>query len=154
MSPYRRLEWTPEKIQKFWDFQSHTNQSYFSYQVSGALLKLVGPSIRDCRTVLDYGSGPGFLIAALLEKGYEAAGVDFSEKSIERVTERFKGAKGFLGAFSLAALVQSQKKFDAIFVLEVIEHLDDKALGELVANLKSSRSCDAGRSPQSPYDRA
>src|SRR5438445_547492 len=137
-SPYPRLVWTLERIQTFWNFQSQDATHYFSYQVAAALLKFVHPFIKKAKSILDFGCGPGFLIAELLAQGHGAVwGTDVSEESLRQVKEKFGGRPGFGDAMPLDRLLASQKMFDAIFALEVVEHLEDSALEELFKRLRA-----------------
>jgi len=81
--------------------------------------------------VLDVGSGPGYLIRALEEAGYEAAGLDHSEEALR------------LGAQHVSAEIQlgdvcehipwDDGSFDGVVLHDVIEHLteEDAALVEI-----------------------
>jgi SAM-dependent methyltransferase len=137
MGPARRYEllhWTPEMVERFWDWQSGQPESYFAAAHAGALLRRLRPHLAADAAVLDYGCGPGDLIAALLDAGFRAAGVDASAATREAVARRFAGRAGFLGALAPDEL--GARRFAAVSVLEVIEHLYDEPLDALLATLR------------------
>jgi len=74
------------------------------------------------RRVLEVGCGLGYLTYALRRAGYDAVGIDFSSEAIAK-------AKRFYGDFYECRSVESyatasQERFDAIVMVEVIEHLE------------------------------
>lgn len=132
---YAHLVWTPEMVRNFWDYQSRFPQAYFSFQHGPQIVEILGRHVAPGAAVVDYGCGAGDLIAALLPAGFRAGGVDVSPDSVAAVQRRFEGAQGFLGASVLAAGAAGAPCFDAAIVLEVVEHLYDDQLDELVATL-------------------
>jgi SAM-dependent methyltransferase len=82
-------------------------------------------ALQECgaRSLLEIGSGLGYFSYALRRAGYDAFGVDVSEKAVAEAEAAF-------GDFYHAAPIESfastcQKKFDSIVLVEVIEHLED-----------------------------
>jgi 2-polyprenyl-3-methyl-5-hydroxy-6-metoxy-1,4-benzoquinol methylase len=144
-SPYPMMEWTPEKVARFWDYQSRYPDNYFTFQVGKDLIKQVeryfpqGASTRSptAGRVLDYGCGMGFLMRHLLDKRYRVAGLDFSADSVEGVRKKFGSEPEFLGADLVDAYVARSETFDVIFVVEVIEHLDDAYLAATMRNVRN-----------------
>jgi SAM-dependent methyltransferase len=110
-----KLKWTPEKIARFWKHKFKRGNQ-FNEQASKKLLKIVFRHIKP-KSVLDYGCGTGGLIAALLERGVWAYGTDMDDL----VTQRFKNETNFCG-FTIPP------NCDAIFITEVIEHIEDLKL--------------------------
>ena len=131
------LTWTPEMVENFWDYESQFSENYFSHEHGGALVRDIQPFLGESRRVLDYGCGPGYMIEKLLKCGFEAAGLDSSVESRQVVDSRFNGQDGFLGAFDWDELVKSELRFDAVTVIEVIEHLYDPWLDELLERLRA-----------------
>jgi 2-polyprenyl-3-methyl-5-hydroxy-6-metoxy-1,4-benzoquinol methylase len=86
--------------------------------------------------ILDYGCGAGQLLEELLRRGYPAAGSDATQASVDAVARRLADRPGFLGAFTRDDLLASNLRFDAVFVVEVVEHLYDPALDELLETLR------------------
>jgi 2-polyprenyl-3-methyl-5-hydroxy-6-metoxy-1,4-benzoquinol methylase len=140
--PYTPLEWTPDRIKKFWAYQGQFPETFFSHQVGPALVRKVAPYLKNKRAILDYGCGSGTLIAELLRQGFDVTGADFSPASLKTINQKFKDTKDFRGAFTVEDLMARAKKFDAVFVVEVIEHLENKPLQDLFGNLQQLLSPD------------
>lgn len=135
MKHYPELEWTQDLVAKFWNYESHFPERYFTHTHGDEILRKFHPYLKECDTILDYGCGAGHLLDKLLIRGCRAAGLDFSQESVAAVARRFAGRENFLGAFQPGDLHQAGRQFDAILVLEVIEHLNDDALNTLLADV-------------------
>jgi SAM-dependent methyltransferase len=70
------------------------------------------------RTALDVGCAKGFLVAALAERGVDAAGVDISPYAIEAAVE---GARGRVEVHSLTEPLKG--RWDLVTCIEVLEHM-------------------------------
>ncbi len=92
--------------------------------------------------VLDVGCGAGVKTAYLLEQGYEAVGIDFSEKMIELAQERVPTGNFFVK--DIKKPLAFTDKFDGIFAQAVLLHIPKKevlsVLENLVSNLKPGGS--------------
>ncbi len=133
------VEWTTEKVGRFWDFESHFPERYFTFFSGRRLVSHAKPFLKPDALILDYGAGAGHLIASLLQNGQgRIAAVDFSPESIARIESRFGQTQGFLGASLPETILAGPLcgAFDLIFLIETIEHLDDAALHQTFANLK------------------
>jgi 2-polyprenyl-3-methyl-5-hydroxy-6-metoxy-1,4-benzoquinol methylase len=75
------------------------------------------------RRVLDAGAGAGDLVGALVADGYEAAGLDISERAIALAGERHPGATFIRHSVEEFPWPVERESFDAVVALEVIEHL-------------------------------
>lgn len=85
-------------------------------QTMAALERVVRPG-----RMLDVGFGPGFLLRVARARGWEAAGVDPSPFSVQRArAEGFEAHQGTLEQVPLR-----EGSFDAITLLQVIEHVPD-----------------------------
>jgi 2-polyprenyl-3-methyl-5-hydroxy-6-metoxy-1,4-benzoquinol methylase len=131
MSDTVHMEWTPQRVQSFWDYESQFPQRYFTYTRASSLVARVKPFLKDARRIVDYGCGRGYLTEQLLNLGSEVVAADYSPDSVAVVADRFTGRANFQGAFEVGELESRGESFDAIFVVEVIEHLTDEALAEL-----------------------
>jgi SAM-dependent methyltransferase len=130
------VEWTPERIGRFWDYLGSTpgfEELYFARQVGGALIRYVARRIRIGRAV-DMGCGRGDLLKLLLDKGYDAYGTDQSPATVEAVNARFNHNPRFQGAVVGTALPDAVA--DTVFMLEVVEHMDDAALDQALAEAR------------------
>lgn len=132
---YKKLEWTDENVKRFWDYESQFIDNYFSYQVGKNVIGDLFKYFEDAKTALDYGSGPGFLIPYILEKGIEVTALDFSEDSLKKVNDKYGDESLFKGALGLEEIKKTGNKFDLIIAVEVIEHLDDDYLEKTMRNI-------------------
>ena len=89
---------------------------------SGDLKKVAEWVMATCGVgmALDVGSGEGFLVGELLEKGIDAYGIDISEIVVARSNERWPGRfdKG-----SILALPYADEAFQTIVSTDCMEHL-------------------------------
>jgi 2-polyprenyl-3-methyl-5-hydroxy-6-metoxy-1,4-benzoquinol methylase len=125
MSERHELTWTPELVEAFWDFESQFPERYFTYSKGAEIVRQLEPSIRGARAVLDFACGAGDLTKHLLGRGFSVTGADTSPKSLAVYNERFAGQDGFRGGFDPEHLIRGDRRFDTIFVVELIEHLYD-----------------------------
>jgi SAM-dependent methyltransferase len=130
------FEWTSENVAAFWDFESRFPSRYFTYHNADGMIKRLSKYIADSEAILDYGCGTGLLLARLAEKGYRVAGSDTSEQSLEATRHRLQDYDNFLGAFTPDALLAEGRQFDAIFAVELVEHLRDDWLDGALSNLR------------------
>jgi SAM-dependent methyltransferase len=81
---------------------------------------------KECKKVLDLGSGPGVFLELLNEAGIEAVGVDRSEAIVEKAKR-----KGFRAIHSdlFEYLRTTEDRYDGIFCSHLLEHLP---FGEVV----------------------
>jgi 2-polyprenyl-3-methyl-5-hydroxy-6-metoxy-1,4-benzoquinol methylase len=138
------VEWTAEKSKRFWDYHgSNPSTICFGFNagtyVARRLLKEVGASA-DAR-FLDFGCGQGDVIAALLPRlrgDQKVHAVDSSEAFVRAVAERFKGERRFAGATLIEALPSCLPPghFEVVFATEVIEHLHDDELDQMLAECR------------------
>jgi len=140
MQNYKMMKWTDENIKKFWNYESNFPENYFTYYAGEEIIKKVFSYTANAKMVLDFGCGAGFLIPHLLKNNLLVYGLDFSEDSITKVNERFKNFKNFKGVFSYTHFLDSNDKFDLIFAIEVIEHLDDDKLSSTIKFMKNHLS--------------
>lgn len=130
------LVWTPEMVVRFWDYEANFPERFFTYRNGAEVVRQLRAHFRDKATILDYGCGPGYLLGELLNSGIQAAGLDFSSEAMRKTSERFAGRANFLGTFTPDQLVESKRRFDAICVFEVIEHLYDAPLEKLLSDVE------------------
>jgi 2-polyprenyl-3-methyl-5-hydroxy-6-metoxy-1,4-benzoquinol methylase len=132
---YPRMEWTPERISRFWDYEAQFPEKYFTYGNGYNMVTLLEPFLKGSRGVLDFACGAGHLMQHLMDRGYKVAGVEFSTRALETVRSRFEGSPLFLGALALDQADNTDSTFDTIFACEVIEHLDDALLEDFAGRL-------------------
>jgi len=88
------------------------------------------------RTLLDIGCGPGTFVGNYLP-GVEALGVDLSASQVDYATRTYGSAAHRFSTRSLASLADAGERFDAVTVIELIEHL---APVEAIRLLAAARS--------------
>lgn len=128
--------WTPDRIKAFWDYNSSNSaleDTYFSKMRGRSIVDFVSRRIR-IGSALDMGCGRGDLIGYLLEK-HEAMGTDQSPESIAEVNRRFQRHPRFRGAFAGSEDLPDGVA-DTVFVIEVVEHLDDATLASLLTEAR------------------
>jgi 2-polyprenyl-3-methyl-5-hydroxy-6-metoxy-1,4-benzoquinol methylase len=129
------VHWTPEMVSRFWDWQSQFPETYFTFQFGAEIARSLDDLLQSRKTLLDYGCGTGYLLPHLCRPGRQVWGADISEESVRKVNQRLAGLANFKGAFSVDALRAQQQNFDAILVVEVLEHLYDDALESVLRDV-------------------
>lgn len=108
-------------------------KNYFEIEKSHWLMQVRRGIVTDALTrygsgagskVLDFGCGSGYQAARLAEAGYVTHGVDVSQEAI-----RFGQAQGTknLRVIDSHVLDYEDNVFDAVLILDVLEHLEDEA---------------------------
>lgn len=137
----REVKWTPERVARLWDYYSRNKSldaQYFARQYGRDIVDTVDRYIdlSTARYAIDYGSGPGFLVEHLLAwPNLKVTGLDFSQASVDALEQRFRGSLGFERAVlvrDLPAPIEDASA-DALFLIEVVEHLNDEFLSATLA---------------------
>lgn len=126
------MEWTPDRIKRFWDWQSQFPEEYFTVLFGPHIVSHFS-SLLAGKDVLDLGCGPGGLLPHLCSVARSVTGADLSEASVAAANARCQGAPGFSGAHTIGNLQKDRASFDVIFSVEVVEHLDDDSLAALLS---------------------
>lgn len=122
------LEWTPEKISRFWDYESQNIAKrglYFTQQVGGALVRFVQHKQALAEPVLDYGAGLGYLTEKIVEQGLVCDACDFSPESVASIRQKLKDRSGFRKCELLTGLPSTLPagEYGTVFLVETLEHL-------------------------------
>jgi 2-polyprenyl-3-methyl-5-hydroxy-6-metoxy-1,4-benzoquinol methylase len=133
---YAELVWSDELAERYWRWQSHFPEHYFTGKFGGRIVRRLRPWLRGRRRVLDYGCGVGYLVPHLAALGIEVTATDHSAAAVDATNARNAAVQGFIGAVPVAELAASDRRFDAIVSIEVIEHLTDPQLAEFLATLR------------------
>jgi len=125
---YRPLDWNDDLAGRYWRWQSHFPEQYFTRNFGRLIARRLRPLLQGRRRILDFGCGVGYLVPHLAALGVEVTAADHSEAALAATNARNAGIAGFAGAASPETLVASGRRFDAIVSIEVIEHLSDEYL--------------------------
>jgi 2-polyprenyl-3-methyl-5-hydroxy-6-metoxy-1,4-benzoquinol methylase len=88
------------------------------------------------RRVLDIGCGPGTFIGNYLPD-VEALGIDISAAQIDYATRTYGSSEHRFSTASLARLSEAGERFDAVTVVELIEHLPPAAAIRLLSEART-----------------
>lgn len=149
---YRPLEWDEETVTRFWKWQSQFPEEYFTNLFGHRIVARLAPHLAGAKTILDYGCGLGFLPKHLATLGASVTATDFSPEAIAITQDRNQGLARFEGACTIDALTESNRLFDRIVAVEVIEHLNDAHLESFLTNLKRFLAVDAKVIITTPHD--
>lgn len=135
------IEWTDGAVARFWDHASGSESFravYFSRMVGRGIVNFLRRTTALEGRILDYGCGPGYLAAALVDAGVACEGVDFSPASVEEANRRLAGHPLWRGAVAAqgTTLDLPAAAFDGIVCLETIEHVTDPRLDPFLAELR------------------
>jgi len=133
---YPLLQWTEERVRLFWDWQSRYPEVYLTYQYGGRLIAALRADLGSAKNACDYGCGTGYLLPHISRAGIEAYGADYSPDSVDAARRHASDAVPAENISLISDLLASARQFDAILSIEVVEHLDDPALEEMLANVK------------------
>lgn len=138
MKEPHEIEWSPDQVTRFWNWmaeQPAMQEVYFSRMRGDAILGAVNRHvILKNKTILDLGSGPGYLTDKLLARGARVIAADTSAESVAALQRRLNSQPNFLGAHTSTStsVPLASEMFDVIFSIETIEHLDDRVLTSLL----------------------
>jgi 2-polyprenyl-3-methyl-5-hydroxy-6-metoxy-1,4-benzoquinol methylase len=132
--------WTRESVSRFWNWYSARSvaEPFFSQLYRRRILEFAASAapLSGAR-VLDFGSGPGFLLDALLDAGACCEGVELSEEIALQATQRLAGRPGFGGVHvgTVDDLNLADSQYDFVFAVEVVEHLLDEQVDPFFAEM-------------------
>ncbi len=133
-----RVEWTPEKVGRFWNYLGRHHAGEFFSEKHGH--DLVDRLLREARPkeVVDVGCGTGPLVVELARRGIRSIGIDTSADVLAVARER-AAAVAATPEFHLGSGVDiplPDAAVDAATLIEVVEHLDDEVLGLTLAEVR------------------
>ena len=137
---YKFHKWTNSQIAKFWTYENNFPENFWGYNFGPSLIKMFKKQIKKSNYILDYGCGDGSLIKQILKytnNYHKVYGFEYDTKTITNLRKKFFNEKN-LYFFSNKNF--PNKKFDIIFCTEVIEHLYDKELNNLLQTLNKFKS--------------
>jgi 2-polyprenyl-3-methyl-5-hydroxy-6-metoxy-1,4-benzoquinol methylase len=130
----RTIVWDEVTLARFWAYQARFPENYFSYQKGADVVRHVRAYLPQGARVVDYGCGPGHLLPHLLEAGYRVTGAEIDLGAIGKISEQFWSRAGFEGLVTIDELLSQNKAFDGVFLIEVVEHLEDASLARTLTN--------------------
>jgi SAM-dependent methyltransferase len=80
----------------------------------------------SCRFVLDLGCGTGYMLQVLARRGYNVVGLDLRPEGLEATRQALPQARLLRAQATWMPL--GDNVFDAVIVLDVLEHVDDQVL--------------------------
>lgn len=136
------IEWNRETVGRLWNWYSRTSpykDLYFAKRFGDKILKTSGLPLNQPLRVLDFGCGPGHLWHHLvrMSAAWTYVGLDSSSDSVAQLRAEAGSDPDFGGAYCIDELPcdQGTASFDAAFLVEVVEHLDDQHLDPVLNEL-------------------
>ncbi|MCS6997629.1 MAG: methyltransferase domain-containing protein [Casimicrobiaceae bacterium] len=136
------IQWNETTVARLWNWYSRTSpfrDLYFAKRFGDLILRRSGLAPSAPLRILDFGCGPGFLWDHFKHVGvrWHYVGADFSADSIAQLESKARGAHGFAGAYRVERLPLPlpTASFDAAFLVEVVEHLDDAQLAPILGEM-------------------
>ena len=123
-----QVEWTPEMVARFWDYEVTRPHNFFAYQVGGAVIARMRRYLPVGARVLDYGAGTGYLLEDLMAAGYRCGGIEHGAGAVAALKSKLAGEELLLGIWHVDETDKLAARFDAAFLTEVVEHLYDRDL--------------------------
>ncbi len=135
------IEWTPERVSRIWEYYGTNpafDDTYFSMQYGRSVLQFVQSRVSLAgREVLDFGAGRGHMLKHLLAEGLSCRGVEFSEESAALTEKELRHNPRFHGIVRAQDIPTPvpDSSVDAVFIIEVIEHLFEDKLAPTLAEI-------------------
>jgi SAM-dependent methyltransferase len=76
---------------------------------------------------LDVGSGVGWVIDYLLDRGFRVTGCDIADVAVDRLADRYPGAKFFKLAVGSEPIPREDNSYDVVTMIDVAYHIVDDA---------------------------
>jgi len=135
---YHNVEWDGKKVDRMWNYftKVQKNQSkWFSELMSSGIINYSNKVLKPNKNVkiLDYGAGKGFLIDHLIAKKFSNSDVgEFSKEGLNALNTKFNNSS--VKCFDLSETPSGivDESYDLVFLIEVVEHLDDHYLNKTV----------------------
>ena len=126
------MAWTPDLVARFWNNLARTDllDLSFSRLAGNYLFQVIWPFLDASARHLDFGSGDGHLALLLTAKGYPTAVYEPSSERMATLNRAIAGVEGFLGVVGPGV-----EPFDAVLMIEVIEHIIDAEMPAAMAQV-------------------
>ena len=136
----RDLVWTDKNLKTFWDYYSDKEEEYFTEVFGDVIVKSFYQYLNNDPICVDYGCGTGGLVKALVSVGIKTIGIDYNQKSINNIKEKYERYPSFNGAYAVEELRKEKtNKIEAniVFSIETIEHVLSNNLNEYFLSIKN-----------------
>lgn len=139
--------WTDQAIDDFWNYASNSvlMRNSFSKMWSPDLAKIILKLIPRGSTICDFGAGSGDMIVELLKYGYKVGAYEPSEERRSAFPIQVVENKNFLG-------FRTDLKYDCVICFEVLEHLTDIALPNVLKKINKLLKDDGLFIGSTPWD--
>jgi 2-polyprenyl-3-methyl-5-hydroxy-6-metoxy-1,4-benzoquinol methylase len=117
-----------------WDFYSYRDFDQLD-RVTATRIETVIDQVPNRATVLDYGCGYGYVLGQALARNreWDYTGIDFSEKFIKKLTEKYPNSSFLAGDLSLVP----DNSFEVVLLLEVLEHIPSSQTLDFLTAVRS-----------------
>lgn len=136
------VEWTNEKTARFWDFISNNkslSNKYFGLNAGEHFASILNRKIKlsKINRILDMSCGQGHILSHIkihTHNNQELYGTDLSAENLRHVNNKLKDVPSFKGAIIQDGfpLDYQDNFFNLIILTEVVEHLQDNEISELL----------------------
>lgn len=130
------LQWTDDLVRMFWNYQSRFPENYFTSLYGDRIVDAVRSYVPRRARILDYACGTGALTGHLLRSGFSVGSCDISPDSVAYVQKSYVGHPTFCGASTIDDLLAGEEQFDAIILVELIEHVDAAVRTKIMVDLR------------------
>jgi SAM-dependent methyltransferase len=130
-----KLIWTKDLVSKFWSAVGKTpmNDLSFGRNASPKLFTLLEGLLPKDGRILDFGAGDGYFLGYLCKKEYRVAAYEASESRLGAIFSSGDCPPSFIGVKNSS----STETFDCVLMIEVIEHILDDDLDEVLRRVSS-----------------
>ena len=140
--PYRPADYWSRRLEADFTLRGTGHQCYsegynaWLYRAKGRALDRALRGVQAPAAALDVGSGVGWVVERLRERGYAVEGCDIADVAVERLRARFPTVPFFLADVGSEPLPRPDASYDVITMLDVAYHVvDEDRFDRAVADL-------------------
>ena len=134
---YKIHKWTSEEIKQFWVYESLHSERFWGKNFGKSLTQIFKNEIKSAKKILDLGCGDGSLLKEIGSISNEKMvyGYENSKELISELRRNYRNTENITFLSN-----PKENEYDLIFCTEVIEHLYDKDLDNLIKVIKKIKS--------------
>ena len=139
---YHEVKWNGEKVDRVWNYftkiQKNQTKWFADLMSSGIYNYLRKQGIKfSNKKLLDYGAGKGYLmdVISMNEKTSALDCGEFSEEGLSFLKNKYENSSIQVVNLSSTPSVIDSNKYDLVFLIEVVEHLDDDYLEKTISEV-------------------